>query len=118
MADIALVLGPVILQDFEVSSGVAFGGKQRLAVHNLPGGGRVNDALGRDDAEISISGIFAGSDATVRARLLDQLRVDGQVLDLTWDVYFYSVVIRSFQANYRSAWWIPYHLCCTVVRDE
>ena len=63
MADVTLLLGPVAFQDFEVPCGVNFGGRQRLALHRLPGGSRVIDALGRDDAQISFSGIFSGSDA-------------------------------------------------------
>ena len=118
MPDVALVLGPIVFADFEVSSGIGFGGRQRLAVHQLPGGERVVDALGRDDAEIVISGIFSGHDATLRARALDELRSTAVTLPLTWDVFFYSVVIRELHADYRNAFWIPYRLTCTVLRDE
>ena len=118
MSDIAFILGPVVFQDFEVAAGIGFGGEQRLAVHKLPGGVRVIDALGRDDAEITVNGIFSGEDATLRARLLDELRASGAVLPLTWDVFFYSVVIRNFQADYQNGYWIPYRLACTVLRDE
>ncbi|MGC1411090.1 MAG: hypothetical protein WA864_19375 [Acetobacteraceae bacterium] len=118
MSDVTLILGPVAFQDFEVASGVNFGGRQRLALHRLPGGSRVIDALGRDDAQISFSGIFSGSDATLRARSLDQLRVVGVALPLTWDVLFYTVLIAEFQASYRNGWWIPYRIVCTVLRDE
>jgi hypothetical protein len=118
MADVTLLLGPVAFQDFEVPCGVNFGGRQRLALHRLPGGSRVIDALGRDDAQISFSGIFSGSDATLRARSLDQLRVAGIALPLTWDVLFYTVLISEFQASYRNGWWIPYRIVCTVLRDE
>jgi hypothetical protein len=118
MDDITLILGPVAFQDFEATAGIRFGGEQHLAVHKLPGGGRVIDVLGRDDAEIVLSGTFSGEDATLRARSLDELRVLGGVLPLTWDVYFYSVVIRDFAVDYRNPYWVPYRLCCTVLRDE
>jgi hypothetical protein len=118
MADTTLLLGPVVFQDFEVPCGINFGGKQRLAVHRLPGGVRVIDALGRDDADISFAGIFSGSDATLRARLLDQMRALGTLLPLTWDVFFYTVVISQFQADYAMNNWIPYKITCTVLRDE
>ena len=117
-SDIVLLLGPVGFKDFEVPANVGFGGEQRLAVHKLLGGARVVDALGRDDCEITFSGIFSGSDATLRARALDVLRAQGLPLPLTWDVFFYTVVIRSFEADYRSGWWIPYRVACTVIRDE
>jgi len=118
MSDILLVLGPVVFQDFEVPAGINFGGRQRLATHRLPGGARVIDALGRDDAEISFAGIFSGSDATLRARVLDELRVAGSVLPLTWDVFFYTVLIGEFRADYRNGWWIPFRISCTVLQDQ
>lgn len=118
MSDIVLVLGPVAFADFEIPEQIRFGGNQRLAVHQLPGGRRVIDALGRDDREICWSGAFTGEDATARARLLDALRVHGRPLALTWDVFFYSVAIASFDVDYCKNWWIPYRIACTVLRDE
>jgi hypothetical protein len=118
MSDTVLLLGPVVFQDFEVPACINFGGRQRLALHHLPGGARIIDALGRDDAQIAFSGIFSGSDATLRARILDELRASGLPLPLTWDVFFYTVMISEFHADYRNSWWIPYQITCTVLRDE
>jgi hypothetical protein len=118
MSDLALLLGSVAFRDFEIPSGINFGGRQRLALHRLPGGSRVIDALGRDDAQISFSGIFSGPDATLRARLLDEMRVAGDSVPLTWDVLLYTVLISDFRADYRNGWWIPYSIACTVLRDE
>ncbi len=118
MTSTTLLLGPVVFQDFEVPCGINFGGKQRLAVHRLPGGVRVIDALGREDADICFSGIFCGDNATLRARLLDEMRASGALLPLTWDVFFYTVVIAQFQADYTTSNWIPYNITCTVLRDE
>ena len=118
MSDIVLLLGPIIFKDFEVPAGINFGGTQRLAIHRLPGGTRVIDSLGRNDADLSFVGIFTGSDATLRARAIDELRSLGLPLPLTWDVFFYSVVIDSFQADYLNSTWIPYRISCTVIRDE
>jgi hypothetical protein len=118
MANTTLLLGPVVFQDFEVPCGINFGGRQRLAIHQLPGGVRVIDALGRDDADICFGGIFCGDDATLRARLLDEMRALGTLLPLTWDVFFYTVVISQFQADYATSNWIPYKITCTVLRDE
>lgn len=118
MSDITLLLGPVAFQEFELPSNIGFGGEQRLAIHRLPGGPRIIDALGRDDSEITFSGIFSGPDATLRARMLDTLRAEGMPLPLTWDVFFYTVILRCFEADYRAGWWIPYRITCTVLRDE
>ncbi len=118
MSDVVLMLGPIAFQDFEVPASVWFGGAQRLAVHRLVGGTRVIDALGRDDGQINFAGTFSGPDATWRARTLDELRAAGGALPLTWDVFFYTVLISSFQANYCNGWWIPYRISCVVLRDE
>jgi hypothetical protein len=118
MSNIGLLLGPISFQDFEVPASINIGGAQRLVIHRLPGGARVIDALGRDDADILFSGIFSGPNATLRARLIDEMRVSGLAMPLTWDVFFYSVIIKKFEADYRCGWWVPYHVTCTVVCDE
>ncbi len=118
MFDIALLLGPVAFTSLEVPQRINFGGAQRLGVHRLYNGQRVIDVLGRDDADISFDGTFTGTDASLRARLVDELRVVGQPLPLTWDVFFYTVLIGKFEANYENPAWIPYRLSCTVLRDE
>jgi hypothetical protein len=113
-----LWLGPLTLQGFELPGSIAWGGGQRLAVHRLPGGARVIDALGRDDAQITWSGVFAGADAAIRARLVDLVRADGSVWPLSWAGFFYSVVVASFHADFARSNWIPYRIACTVLRDE
>lgn len=118
MSGVALILGPVEFQHFEVPARINMGGAQRLAIHYLSDGARVIDALGRDDADISFSGSFSGSDATLRARMLDEMRVSGQTYVLCWDIFLYSVVIKRFEADFRTGWWIPYRMTCAVVRDE
>jgi hypothetical protein len=118
MSNVALLLGPIAFQNFEVPASINIGGAQRLAIHRLPGGTRVIDALGRDDSDISFSGTFSGPDATLRARSIDEMRAAGLFMPLTWDVFFYSVIINKFEADYRSGWWIPYRISCTVVCDE
>lgn len=117
MAD-DLLLGPVSFQGFELPARIGFGGGQRLAVHVLPGGARVIDAMGRDDADIVWSGVFSGPDAADRARLLDAMRADGAVLSLAWDAFCYLVLISSFEAAYEQANWVPYRISCTVVQDQ
>ena len=118
MSDFSLTLGPVAFAGFEMPSSITLGGKQRLAIHKLPGGIRIIDAIGADPADLAWSGIFTGPDAADRARILDTMRVAGLQLLLSWDAFLYTVVIDNFEADYRSPWWIPYRLSCTVVRDE
>jgi hypothetical protein len=117
MSDV-LLLGPVLFQDFELPERIGWGGAQRLTLHRLPGGARVIDAMGRDDAEISWTGVFSGSEGAWRARLVDLMRAEGGVWPLVWDSFFYSVVVSGFRADYARANWIPYRITCTVLRDE
>jgi len=117
MSNIILTLGGVPFQDFEVPEQIRFGGSQRLAVHELIGGGRVVDALGDDAGEISFSGIFSGADASARAQTLDAACALGAVVPLVWDGFYYSVVIAEFAAAYTKPWWIPFALRCAVVAD-
>jgi hypothetical protein len=118
MSGFSLTLGPIDFAGFELPSSITVGGRQRLAIHRLPGGLRIIDALGADHADIAFNGIFTGPDAADRARILDALRIAGAALPLAWDAFFYTVVIESFEADYRSPWWIPYRLTCSVLRDE
>ena len=97
---------------------VTVGGRQRLVVHRMPGGGRVVDALGPDDAELVWSGTLSGPDAAERFRLLDTLRRAGEPLPLAWDAFAYSVVISNLEADTASPWWIPYRIACAVLEDS
>lgn len=118
MAAPILLLGPILFQDFELPASITWGGAQSLTIHRLPGGARVIDAMGRDDADITWSGIFSGPNAAVRARELDLMRGDGSLWPLTWDSFFYSVVIARFEADHRRGNWVPYRITCTVLQDE
>ena len=113
-----LLLGPILFQGFELPESISWGGAQALAVHRLPGGVRIIDAMGRDDADITWSGIFSGPDATLRARALDLMRADGSVWPLTWDSFFYSAIIAQLDIDHRRPNWLPYRMSCTILRDE
>lgn len=118
MPGVILVLGTVVFQAFEVPSGIRFGGRQLTAIHQLIGGQRVVDCMGPSDSEISFSGVFSGSDATERARMLDSLRIAGTPVRLTWDAFYYTVILKQFDGDYENSVWIPYRISCAVVRDE
>jgi hypothetical protein len=118
MSNVVLTLGAVTFQDFEVPEKIAYGGSQRLAVQALIGGGRVVDVLGQDDGEILFGGIFAGEDATERAQSLDVARAAGDVLTLSWDQFYYNVVIAEFAADYEKSWWIPFAIRCVIATDD
>jgi hypothetical protein len=117
MSNVVVTLGGVPFQDMEVPQKISFGGRQRVVVQNLIGGGRVVTALGLDDGTIAFSGIFSGSDAVRRAQLLDAARALGATLPLVWDGFFYTVIIESFTAEYRKPNLIPFTITCVVVSD-
>ncbi len=110
-----VVLGPVVFAGFEVPERIALGGRQRLVEHALPGGVRVLDAMGADDAEIAWSGVVSGPDAGARVRLLDGLRRGGQPWGLAWDGWRFTVVVKRFAAEVSGPFWMPYRISCAVV---
>jgi hypothetical protein len=118
MSNIYMTLGDVTLRDFEVPEKIAFGGRQRVAVHELIGGGRVIDTLGGQPSEIVFSGIASGADASARVQALDTACDAGSVLPLGWDGFFYHVVIAAFDADYTKSFWIPFEICCLIVTDS
>ena len=115
---VTLTLGGVVFQGFEVPSSINSGGDQALAIHKMPGGNRVIDAMGPDDSEIRWSGRFRGSSAETRALLLDFMRRQGQQQLLTYSLHRYQVIIRKFEANFEQSYEIPYSISCEVVLDE
>ena len=118
MSEVVLELGPVAFSAFEIPAGINFGGRQLIAIHQLTDGRRVIDGIGAAESEVSFSGAFSGPTATLRARLLNSLRVAGTELSLSWDVFCYTVIVTRFDAEYENCAWIPYRLSCTVLRDE
>jgi hypothetical protein len=113
---ITLTLGGIVFNDFEIPENINFGGDQRLVVHKLPGGTRVIDAMGPDEAEIRWSGRFRGPSAEQRGLVLDFMRCQGQQVLLTWGLHIYQVVISHFEADFQYGGnEIPYTIGCTVV---
>ena len=113
-----VTLGPVQFQGIEVPPHINLGGEQGLVVHQLLGGARVVQALGRNDADLTWSGYLEGPYAESRANELDSLRQSGQELTLAFGQQSFSVVVRRFSATYKRRNWIPYSLTCLVVQDN
>lgn len=111
-----MILGPLVLTDFALPEKVGHGGSQAMTNHKLPGGARVFDTTGPDDADITFSGIFLGTLAGVEAALLDQLRQAGQPLDLFWGFNALRVIIKdaSLEDSYMRC---DYRVTCCVIPD-
>jgi len=112
-----LTLGQVTFQNFEIPESINFGGGQSLSVKKLIGGQRVVDAMGRDDDDISWSGLFQGSTANFRAAFLDGMRVSGAAIPLFFSQYNFLVVIKEFKPVFKRFYWIDYSIVCTIVQD-
>ncbi len=117
MADVSLILGVIEFLDYEVPHSINFGGAQALSVKKLVGGKRIIDAMGRDDDDISWSGLFFGENAALRAQLLDTERVLGSELPLTFYYFNYLVVIKEFKCDFQRFYQIPYSITVAVVQD-
>lgn len=112
-----LTLGPITFANFEIPEDINFGGLQMLSNKKMVGGQRQVDAMGRDDDEISWSGIFQGVEATFRASFLNGLRIKGQPLPLTWSQFNYLVLIKDCKLRFKRFYWIEYTITCTVIQD-
>src|SRR5579875_826225 len=115
--DTDVQLGALTFQDLEIPSDINFGGRQRLGVHQLPGGVRIVDSMGADDADLNWHGLILGPAADERARYLDYLRREGNPITLSWGSHAYEVVILSFEADYQRYYQIEYRITCKVVQD-
>lgn len=116
--DTTLKLGEFEFASLEIPASIPFGGSQRLAVHQLVGGAKVVDAMGRADKALVWSGIFMGTTAPDRARYLDTLRVAGLPLTLVWSTFNYLVVVREFDAVYEKSYQVAYSITCEVIKDN
>ena len=114
----SLSLGDVLFADLEVPEHITFGGEQRLTVHELVGGTRIVDAMGRSDMPLDWSGWFMGQNALSRAQYLEAQRIAGTSVPLVWSELFYDVVIQRFEADFQREWMIPYRITCVVVANH
>jgi hypothetical protein len=108
-------IGSIQLSDFEVPPSIKFGGKHRLSVHKSGTGVRVIDTLGPDDSDIQFRGIFSGPQAEVRARALNDMRIGGAPVWLSWNTFRYRVLVKAVGLDYRTRSWILYEATCLVV---
>lgn len=117
MAD-TLTLGGVAFDGFSTPSAMPFGGKQTMVVHKLPGGARVIDTLGPDEANIAWSGFFWGNDAYDKSLTLDGMRASGLVYPLTFAGQFRSVIIESFTPTIRRLpVWVDYSISLMIYQN-
>jgi hypothetical protein len=113
-----LTLGGIAFDDFSTPAEMMGGGNQAMVVHKLPGGSRVIDTLGPDDADISWRGTLFSDQAYANALALDAMRAAGQVQALTWGGQFRLVIVANFIYRVkRLPTWVDYEICCTVYQN-
>lgn len=113
-----LSLGGVEFQGFELPQEISLGGSHAGKLWKLPGGARIFDAQGPDDAPIKWSGRFRGGDALSRAVALDTMRRSGGQVQFSVLGLSYSVYIKSYSFNPKHAFEIPYTVELEVIRDQ
>jgi hypothetical protein len=113
-----LTLGGITFDDFSTPREMMGGGQQAMVVHKLPGGLRVIDTLGPDEAEVTWEGQFFGDNAYSTALALDAMRAAGQVVPLSWGGQFRSVIVSRFEYRVRRlGTWVMYWIVCTVYQN-
>ena len=117
MAETTLNLGSFEFAELEIPAEIRIGGAQRLSMHELVGGARVIDAMGRTDRPLEWSGILLGETAISRAQALDAMRIAGLPQPLVWSAYSYQVIVREFEAAYQRKAQLAYRIVCEVLSD-
>lgn len=115
--DTQLILGPFQFSALEIPDSIRTGGSQQLVTHQLVGGTRVVQSMGRCDDPLEWEGLFFGSTALDRSRGLDAIRIAGTLQRLTWSQYNYLIIVKEFHADNRRRFEIPYRIVCEVVSD-
>lgn len=110
-------IGDILLNGAEVPQVVNGGGQQLMTIHQLIGGKRVIDTLGRSDIDIKMSGLFRGIISMERLQYLDYLRINGQQVSFTYSTYNYLVVVKSLEWRLKMVYQFEYDIVLTVVQD-
>lgn len=116
--DTILLLGDFAFKASEIPEVMPWGGDQNITTHELVGGRRVLDAMGRSDRPLEWHGIFFGADATDRARQVDAIRILGLPVVVSWDRFSYVVIVKSFHPDFSRYYQIPYSIVCEVQEDQ
>jgi len=119
MATDFLVLGGIVFDDWSTPDRMPFGGAHAMAVHKLPGGSRVVDTLGPDEADIRFTGLMYDNNAIGVAETLDALRLNGTQVPLIFAGRFYLVIVARTKVDIRRfPQLIAYDISCLVVKNN
>lgn len=113
----SITLGGVTFEGFAAPEELLLGGTQKMRVHEVLGGKRVDDAMGASPEPISWTGRFLGADALTRAKTLDAMRQAGAQHALSWNGLYYTVVIASFRFKAAKFHDVSFEIALQVVDD-
>lgn len=119
MTDV-LSLGGIVFDNVKYMppNKMPFGGAQAMNVHKLPGGSRVYDILGPDEADIKFSGFILDAAAFSISIALDAIRQAGQTVALVFAGTYRQVVVNHFEAGIRRfPNWVEYSVSCSVTQN-
>lgn len=119
MSTDVLILGGVIFDDWSTPEKLPFGGRQGLVVHKLPGGNRVVDTLGPDEADLQFSATLWGETAYTDALTLNGMRQSGEPIPLSFAGQFYLVILQECNLKIeRFPQFCTYSLSCLIVQNS
>lgn len=112
----------VLLDDFEFTHAeipeyIPLAINQQISVKKFIGGYRSIDVMGKDDQDISWSGILSGSNALPRAEYLRYLTSLGNPLLLSFFDMQFSVLISKFSLQIERYYRIPYEISFVIIED-
>lgn len=111
ITSLLFTVGGVPFFDFEAPEILeSLGGTQRYAEHDFPGGVRTQQTFGAFPSDITWRGIFTGTDAMVRWRTVDRLRVAGEEVALAYGTTVLFGLVTEFEATPKHQWLIPYKM--------
>ena len=105
-----VVLGGMELRTTEKPDSVQHGGGQMLAVNTFPGGNVSIQNFGSTYREISWEGWFEGVDAMERMYKIGNMRQKGNAIDFVTEAYTQKVVIKDFEPDHRTNFFIPFSI--------
>ncbi len=104
------MLGDMVLKTTEKPDFVQHGGGQMLAVNTFPGGNVSIQNFGSTYREISWEGWFEGVDAMERMYKIGNMRQKGNAIDFVTEAYTQKVVIKEFEPDHRTNFFIPFSI--------
>jgi hypothetical protein len=112
-------IGSVTLDDWSTPELVTVGGTQNLVIHELPGGAKVIDTMGSFSKDLTWTGMMLGPGAVDQALAIDGMRDDALPIELTFDEFIYTGLIKTFEADYKRSNWIgQYRITFVVLPDD